>query len=78
MATRTTVRLEDDLLAQAKVHAAANGKSLNQVVEEALRRMLASGPQAQQVRPHFPTADGKGLRPGIDLDSAVGLHELGL
>jgi|ERR1019366_7772947 hypothetical protein len=38
---RTTVRLDEHLLAQAKRHAAESGRTLTAVIEEALRESLA-------------------------------------
>ena len=38
---RTTIRLDDDLLAQVKLAAARSGKSMTAVIEDALREMLA-------------------------------------
>lgn len=39
---RTTFRINEDVLAQAKALAARQHRSLNSVMEEALRRMLAA------------------------------------
>ena len=38
--TRTTVELDADLHRDAKIHAAAERKSLNEVIEEALEKHL--------------------------------------
>ncbi|WP_434479502.1 hypothetical protein [Gemmatimonas sp.] len=40
---RTTIRLEDHLLREAKAHAARAGCSLNEFIEEAVRVALLSG-----------------------------------
>jgi plasmid stability protein len=48
---RTTVRIEDELLADAKAFAAKHGRSLNSVVEDALRQMLNRG-AATDERPY--------------------------
>ena len=41
MPSRTTFRLDEELLAEAKAQAARQHRSLNSVIEEALRRWLA-------------------------------------
>lgn len=59
---RTTVRLDDHLLAQAKRYAAASGKTLTAVLEDALRESLAR--RARTVpkrRVRLRTFDGGGL-----------------
>ena len=41
---RTTVRLDDDLLKRAKIKAAAEGRTLTDLIEEGLRVLLAGKP----------------------------------
>lgn len=75
---RTTLRLPDDLLKEAKKRAAERGTTLTQVVEEALRESLAraregedrSGPVT------LTTVGGSGVRPGVDLDDSAALLDL--
>jgi aminoglycoside phosphotransferase len=74
---RTTVRIEDTLLARAKEFAARNRRSLNSVLEDALREML----DRQQQRSSRPPVDlvvhhGDGLLPGVYLDDNAALHNL--
>ena len=75
---RTTIRLDEALLAEAKAHAALSGRTLTSVIEDALRESLAR----RQRRPDrgepvdIPTFAGKGLQPGVDLDSSAALLEL--
>jgi len=74
---RTTVRLDESLLAEAKKHAAESGKTLTAVLEDALRQTLArrhSRPRAKPVR--LKTVKGSGLRSGVDLDDSASLLEL--
>lgn len=74
---RTTVRLDDDLLTQAKQVAAASGKTLTAVLEEALRESFArrdrTGPRR---RVRLPTFGGGGVCPGVDLDDGSSLLDL--
>jgi hypothetical protein len=75
---RTTVRLDDDLLRQAKALAARTGRTLTAVIEDGLRQVLARHRRRQEERPSvaLPTFKGKGLRPGVDLDDTAGLLDI--
>jgi Arc/MetJ family transcription regulator len=74
---RTTVRLDEDLLSRAKQVAAATGRTLNAVIEDALRQALASSAQADgQQPPNLTTFRGDGLQPGVDLDDSAALLEV--
>jgi len=58
---RTTLNLDDDVLATAKALAARQGKSVGEVVSGLLRRAVEPLPSAQAERngiPLFPVADG--------------------
>ena len=74
---RTTVRLDDHLLREAKELAARTGRTLTAVMEDALRETLARH-RARPKRPRvtLPTFKGRGLRPGVDLDDSAGLLEV--
>jgi hypothetical protein len=72
---RTTIALDDHILAEAKERAAQRGMSLGQFVEDALRRVFAR--QVPDERPEIPILrGGKGVRPGIDLTSNRALYEV--
>jgi hypothetical protein len=75
---RTTIRLDDGLLAAAKKLAVESGRTLTAVVEDALRETLARRRDAQQAGPaKLPVARGGGvLQPGVDLDDSAALVEL--
>ncbi|MCO4099295.1 MAG: ribbon-helix-helix domain-containing protein [Gemmatimonas sp.] len=75
---RTTIRLEDHLLREAKAHAARAGCSLNEFIEEAVRVALLSGGTDQPTPPPpLPLyRGGRGLRAGVDLDNNAALLEL--
>jgi predicted transcriptional regulator len=63
MLHRTTFRIDEDLLAEAKALAARQHRSLNSVMEEALRRLLASNQERENRPPvELPTwgTPGKG------------------
>jgi hypothetical protein len=75
---RTTIRLDDRLLADAKELAARTGRTLTSVIEEALRRLLSPGPgmsRSRRVRLPVSKVAG-GLQPGVDLDDSAALLDL--
>jgi hypothetical protein len=73
---RTTIRLDEDLLARAKILATRTGRSLTKVIEDALRAALAqSRPRRRSAKIELPTSGSGGLRPGIDLDDSASLLE---
>ncbi|MGH7921386.1 MAG: YlcI/YnfO family protein [Candidatus Dormibacteraceae bacterium] len=61
---RTTVRIDDRLLAAAKKAAQRRGTTFGQFVEDALRRALAE-PMAAPALPVPVFGDSTGLRPGV-------------
>ena len=74
---RTTIKIDDGLLAQAKAQAAESGRTLNAVVEDALRETFARrGRTDRAVRPTLPVFRGSRLMPGVDLDDSAGLLDL--
>ena len=74
---RTTIRLNEDLLAAAKDRALRTGRTLTAVIEDALRESLArqqKPPSARRVK--LPT-DGKGgVMPGVDLNNSAELLDI--
>lgn len=74
---RTTIRLDDDLLRQAKAYAAATDRTLTELVEDALREVLARREVKGRRRPiELPTSGGSGVQPGVDLDDTASLWDL--
>ena len=72
---RTTLALDDNVLAEAKRRARARGLSLGEFVEDALRVVLARTPPVD--RPAIPVfRRGTGVRPGVDVTSNRALHEV--
>ena len=66
---RTTVRLDDALLADAKARAARTGRTSTQLIEDSLREALARRGEHGDRRAELPVARGGRLRPGVNLDS---------
>lgn len=74
---RTTIRVDDDLLAEVKQLAARNNLTLTAVIEDALRQMLARQKEIKTRQPvQLKTVDGNGPLPGIDLDDSAALMEM--
>lgn len=74
---RTTVRLPDDLLKAAKRHAVETGRTLTDVIADALRASLAPadvGVGDEELA--LPTFGSGGTLPGVDLDDTAALLDL--
>jgi predicted transcriptional regulator len=75
---RTTIRLDDELLREAKRQAAESGKTLTAIIEESLRERLSRG-KTKAVRQHrvkLKTTGRGGVLPGIDLDDSSALMDV--
>ncbi len=75
---RTTVRLDDELLVEAKAYAARQGRTLTSVLEESLRRtLIEQRALAETRRTKLPLSRMRGgLQPGVDLDDSAALLDL--
>jgi hypothetical protein len=74
---RTTIRIDDQLLVEAKKLAATTGRTLTAVIEDALRAAIAQTPPSRRrPRTKLTTYRGRGLQPGVDLDDAASLLDL--
>ena len=73
---RTTVSIPDDVLREAKLAAARSGRTLSDLVEDALRVLLGRREAGVSTAPQLPVFGGSGLRPGVDLEDKEGLSAL--
>ena len=74
---RTTIQLDDQLLAEAKQWAAPSGRTLKAVIEDALREALARRDEpSPSTRVRLRTFKGRGLQPGVDLEDSASPLEL--
>ena len=73
---RTTVSISDPLLAEAKQAAARTGRTLSQVVEDALVQALSRRPEATKRPRRLPTYGAGGVLPGVDFVNASALRDL--
>ncbi len=72
---RTTISIEDGLLERARKRSQATGLSLGEVIEDALRQVLATRPKQSDSAPRRPLKiyRGSGTLPGVDLNSSSSL-----
>jgi predicted transcriptional regulator len=75
---RTTVTIDDELLAQAKVIAAQTHRTIGSVLEDALRKLISeqigsTGDAYELPRLDFSRA---GLQPGVDLQDKDAMADL--
>lgn len=72
---RTTVTIDDALLAEAKLIAARTHRTIGSVLEDALRKLIAEGePTATTPLPDFNYRGG--LQPDVDLYDKERMAEL--
>ena len=78
MPMRTTIRLDDPLLREAKREASRSGTTLTAIIEEALRERLArmTSTAEPRARVRLKTVGGQGLCVGVDLDDSATLLDL--
>jgi hypothetical protein len=72
---RTTLTLDDDVVARLKAEVRRSGNSLKQVVNEVLRRGINSPPPAVSTKPFPILVRDLGLRPGLNYDNIGELLE---
>lgn len=74
---RTTVRLDEQLLARAKAHAAREHRTLTALIEEGLTLVLERPRPKVKRRVVLPVSEaGGGVRPGVDLNCNAALLDL--
>jgi hypothetical protein len=75
---RTTVRLDDALLNQAKREALRRGETLTSLIENGLRLVLADTPRPRHRRQvQLPVCKaGGGTLPGVDLTDSAALLDI--
>jgi non-ribosomal peptide synthetase component F len=74
---RTTVRLDEALLSEAKAYAARHGRTLTSVLEDALRELIHRQ-EATTDRPRvvLDVFHGTGLLPGVEIERGARVHDL--
>ena len=71
---RTTIRLNDNLLAEAKKHAADTQRTLTRMITDALVSMLERERGAESPRKVLlPVFNGDGIHKGVDINHSASL-----
>lgn len=70
------MNIDDHLLRQARQLAAQHRRSLGDVVDDALRVLLAERGGERGTHVELPVYGGSGLRPGVDLEDKEALAQL--
>ncbi|MCP9488098.1 MAG: type II toxin-antitoxin system VapB family antitoxin [Gaiellaceae bacterium MAG52_C11] len=73
---RTTVRIDEHVLADAKAVAVRTGRTLTAVIEDALRESLARSRKSEPAQHDELPAHSARLQPGVDLDDSSALLDL--
>lgn len=74
---RTTINIHDEVLRKAKETALHRHCTLGSLIEDGLRKILArKSPSVPAKSTRLPTSGGRGLQPGVDLDSTVSLLDV--
>lgn len=74
---RTTIRIDDALYRRAKEYAARSGRSVGEVIEDALRASLQPRRRpALEGLPDLPVHGGSGTMPGVDITDNAALRDL--
>jgi hypothetical protein len=71
---RTELDIDEQVLTAAEAQARASGRSLDEIVEDALRANLAAVRSARKSYP-FPTFAGGRLQPGVNLCHSTDLWD---
>ena len=75
---RTTIRLDDELLKQAKKASERQGRTLTSFIDEAVRQMLARSERpAPRKKVKLPVSRAtRGTLPGVDLNDSASLLDI--
>jgi hypothetical protein len=74
---RTTVRLDDALLRDARIYAAERGRTFTSLVEEGIRTVLRRQMTGKDPAVDLPVSKARGgTLPGVDLDDTSSLLDV--
>ena len=74
---RTTIRIDDHLLKEAKKAAMASNLTLTALIEIALKEKLMKQKTPKEKKSiNLVTFKGQGIHPGVDLDDSASLLDL--
>lgn len=72
---RTTVNIDEHLLAEAKVVAARQHRTLGEIIDDSLRVSLARAVDAPRKRVTFPVSGDPNIKPLVDINDKEALAE---
>ena len=72
---RTTVNIDEHLLAEAKVLAARQRRSLGEIIDDSLRTTLARLEEGRHTRVVLPTSGDPNVKPLVDIHDKEALAE---
>jgi hypothetical protein len=73
---RTTIRIDDALYREAKAQAARTGRTVSDLIEDAVRTSLRRRPKrGKRQRTQLPVFGGGGLMPGVDISDSRALRD---
>lgn len=73
---RTTIRIDDDLYRRAKSDAARSGRTVGELIEDAVRKALEAGSAPTAAVADLPVYGGSGTMPGVELNHNQALRDL--
>lgn len=73
MRVRTTIHIDDDLFVELAKAAADTGKSLNAIIQNALREYLYKRRKTERTAVDLPVFHGTGLVPGVNVNNTTEL-----
>jgi len=72
---RTTIRIDDALYRRVKSRAAQSGRTIGEVIEDAVREALRPRKAEERTVEALPVFGGRGVLPGVDLTSNAALRD---
>ncbi len=76
VAMRTTVNIDEHLLAEAKVLAAREHRTLGEIIDDSLRVTLARAVDGPREKVTFPVSGDPNVKPLVDINDKEALAEL--
>lgn len=73
---RTTIRIDEALYREAKATAAKTGRTVSEIIEDAVRQALHGRNQAPPEAAPLPTFGGSGVVEGVDLAANAAVRQV--
>ncbi len=73
---RTTIRIDEALYRSAKAVAAKTGRTVSQVIEDAVRDALRPSRRTERAPASLPTYGAGGLQRGVDIRNSTRLRDV--